>query len=733
MSYQLLKPRFMVVISLMVLLALAVACGDDAVVPTPQPTATPQPTPTPIDITAITSQIQQAVQDTLKDVTAGAVTRADIESVVSTAIGAIPDPPAAVSAAEIQTMVAAAVESALPEEASAEEIRRLVTDAVASATAGAATQQDVAQAISQAVASATEGAVTQQDVAAAITDAVEQAAANAPDPLSEDDIRTIVQAALPTATPTPPVAAMVGPHGTLDIGWEALQTFSVHPRLTPGGVEIGTTILETLLSVTPDAVFTPKVAKSWSLSADQLVWTFEINEGIQFHGGWGEMTAEDVVFSIQEFAHADSLSNRAPQFRRLWAAEGGGATATGPYTIEVDTAVLQIDMLIQLASPFAAYLVSKDAVDTLGDEVANTTDIGSGPWEIAETSAARWRMSYVPDHWRKTPEFAELVFHAIPEESTQLANFRVGRLDTFTMNPDTLPAVLAVPGTKIMKKEDGFSEKLALYGSYYVGHGTDAWRDKNPGYDATRAWISADPDRSSVEWANARKVRQALSIAIDRELIVETLLGGQGRPSVLWIWESHVQRLDPSRQQWVYDPARAEELITEAGYPNGFDITLTPAIRGLPAEIEACHAVGSMWEAVGVNVTINDVPFLTLRGGVVSREYTGATCQGTSGRFDPFSVWGTSYSDRAGFPAGFNHPDLEALIDEGRAMGSAEEQYAGPVTQIAEFLYDEAFDFGLYSGNILWPLGPEVDDWTAFMEDGLRKTWTAYEYAPHRK
>ena len=141
MSYRLLKPKFLVVVPIMVLLALAVACGDDAAVPTPQPT------PTPIDVNAITTQIQQALQDTLKDVTAGQATRADIESVVSTAISAIPDPPAAVSAEAIQTMVSAAVEAALPEEASAEEIRDLVTDAVAAASAGAVTQADVAEAI----------------------------------------------------------------------------------------------------------------------------------------------------------------------------------------------------------------------------------------------------------------------------------------------------------------------------------------------------------------------------------------------------------------------------------------------------------------------------------------------------------------------------------------------------------------------------------------------------------
>jgi peptide/nickel transport system substrate-binding protein len=719
MSYQLLKPRILVVVSLLVVFVLAAACGDDAAVPTPQPTATP------VNIAAITSQIQQAVQDTLKDVTAGAVTRADIESVVSTAIAAIPTSPAAVPAAAIQAMVSAAVTAAMPKEASPEEIRTLVTEAVTAATSGAVTQKDVAQAISQAVSDATAGAVTKDDISQAVAAAV----------LSKSDIEDIVKEALPTATPipTPTPAAMEGPHGTLDIGWESLQTFSVHPRLTPGGVEIGTTILETLLSVTPDAVFTPKIAKSWSLSADQLVWTFEINEGIQFHGGWGELTAEDVVFSIQQFAHADSLSARAPQFRRLWTNEAGGATVTGTHTIEVDTGVLQADMLIQLASPFVAYIVSKDAVESLGDDEANTTDIGSGPWELVEATAARWQMSYVPNHWRKTPEFAELVFHAIPEESTQLANFQVGRLDTFTMNFDTIPAVMRIPGTKIMRKNDGFSEKLALYGNYYVGFGTDAWRDRNPGYDAALAWVSADPDVTSVEWENARKVRQALSIAIDRDLIVETLLGGEGSSSVLWIWESHEQRLDPTRRKWAYNPETARRLLTEAGYPDGFDITLTPAIRGLAAEIEACHAVGSMWEALGLNVTINNVPFLTLRGQVVSREYQGATCQGTSGRFDPFSVWSGSYRSTAGFASGFNHPMFDALIEQGLGIVDPERQYDEVVTPMAELLYDNAFDFALYSGNVVWPLGPEVDDWTAFMEDGLRKTWTAYEYAPHRQ
>jgi peptide/nickel transport system substrate-binding protein len=584
------------------------------------------------------------------------------------------------------------------------------------------------------VAAATAGALTQDDVAAAIATAL--AAAAGPDPLSEADIQRIVRESLPTAapvpTPTPPIVSMEGPSGTLDIGWESLQTLSVHPRLTPGGVEIGTTILETLLTVTPDAVFTPKVAKSWKLSADQLVWTFKLNEGIQFHGGYGELTAEDVIYSLQQYGAEGSQAARAPQFRRLWNNPEGGARAIDDYTIEVDTGVLQSDMLIQLASPYAGYIVSKAAVDALGEDEANVTDIGSGPWELDKVTAGQWKMKAVANHWRKTPEFAELVFHEIAEEATQLANFQVGRLDTFTMNFDTIPAVLKVPGTKLMRKNDGFSEKLALYGNYYVGFGTDEWKKRNPGYDSNLAWVSSNPDVNSLEWENARKVRQALSIAIDRDLIVETLLGGEGSSSVLWIWESHEHRLGLDRRKWNYSPETARRLLTEAGYPNGFNITLTPAIRGLAAEVEACHAVGSMWEAIGVNVRINNVPFLTLRGEVVSREYQGATCQGTSGRFDPFSVWSGSYRSTAGFASGFNHPIMDALIEKGIQIVDPEIQYTEVVEDMARFLYDNAFDFALYSGNVVWPIGPEVDDWTAFMEDGLRKTWTAYEYAPHR-
>ena len=704
MSHRLFNPRFLVVVPMLVVLALAVACGDDAAVPTPQPTATPQPTPTPIDVANLTSQIQQAVQDTLQDVTAGQITRADIESVVSTAISAIPDPPAAVSAAEIQAMVSAAVEAALPEEASAEEIRNLVTDAVAAATSGAATQADVAAAISQAVA---------------------EAAANAPDPLSESDIQTIVRAALPTATPTP-MAMAPGPSGELSAAYTEMGNYCTHPRLCPGNVGLYTMQAngEGLFTLNVNGESLGKVAKGWSIAADGLNWTIEINRGVQFQQGFGEVTAEDVIWSLLENTTEDSVSSYKSPYSSLFASDAGSITATDDYTIAVNTGTPQYDLVNQLSGAAGGWIFSKRQSEELGAEVANHQGALTGPWEPEEIKNGEfWRFSAVEDHWRKTPEFANLVLWEIPEESTRLANFQTGRLSTFLMEFDSLPVVEGIIGVDFMEMAAGVSSSLRFYGM---------WHDVDrPGFDPTLPWVSGNADVNSVEWQNAVKVRRALSIAIDRQALIDTLLRGRGVNSVLWVFEGNEFRLDPEKRQWPYDPDRARELLTEAGYPDGFSITLAPAIRNVPAEVEACDAIASAWEEIGVNVDVWNVPFATFRPPIADREFVGATCHATTGRLDPLSLWNILYKTSAGFGIGFEIPELQRMMEEATAAIDPDERWP-LVVDIAEYMYDNALEAGLYGINIVWPLNPGVGSWEDKLEHGSKKSLSAFEWAPHR-
>ena len=712
MSYRLLKPRFLVAVSLLVVLAMAVACGDDAAVPTPQPTATPQPTPTPIDLTAITSQIQTAIQDSLKDVTAGAVTRADIESVVSTAISAIPAPPAAVSAQEIQTMVSAAVEAALPDTASPEEIRNLVADAVAAATAWAATQADIALAISKAVA---------------------DAAAAAPKPLSESDIQRIVSAALPTATPiptpTPTVAAMgPAPTGELSAAYTEIGIYDTHPRLTIGtvGLFVMQANGEGLFSLNANGESINKIAKSWSVAADGLNWTIQINEGIPFHQDYGEVTAEDVIWSLQENAAEDSVSSYKSAYTRLFTNAEGSITAVDDYTIEINTGTPQYDLLNQISQSAGGWIVSKAQSDELGAEVASRQGALTGPWVPEEIKNGEfWSFSAVEDHWRKTPEFANLVLWEIPEESTRLANFQTGRLSTFLMEFDSLPVVEGIVGVEFMEVPAGASFSLRFYGMW---HGPD-----RPGFDPSLPWVSGNADVNSAEWQNAVKVRRALSIAIDRQALIDTLLRGRGVQSVLWVWEGNEFRLPAEKRQWPFDPAEAARLLAEAGYPNGegLSITLHPAIRNVSAEVEACQAIASAWEELGVTVDLYEVPFGTIVPPVIARDWVGAMCFGTTGRLDPLSLYNILYKTTSNFNIGFEIPELQTMMETATAAIDPDERWP-IVVDIAEYMYDNALEAGLYGINVVWPLNPGVGSWEDRLEHGSKKSLSAFEWAPHR-
>ena len=127
---------------------------------------------------------------------------------------------------------------------------------------------------------------------------------------------------------------------------------------------------------------------------------------------------------------------------------------------------------------------------------------------------------------------------------------------------DSKAALDRTEDIRYMSVPNGVTDHLGFYGNWYVGHGTDAQR---PGYDPELPRISASPDVTSPEWERARKVQEALSIAIDRNLIVETLLGDEVAAQSLWTWENQVHRLDPDLRFVEFNPERSKQLLEEAG------------------------------------------------------------------------------------------------------------------------------------------------------------------------
>ena len=138
------------------------------------------------------------------------------------------------------------------------------------------------------------------------------------------------------------------PWGTLNIGVPLLGRYNTHPQKGEGHILMliwGSGSGETLISQDGSTEMSPRLVESWSMSPDGTKWTFKLKKGVQFSGGYGEMTADDVIYSMAEHMRDGSLNSFLKNLKRTWGAEGGSVTAPDPYTVVVDTGTFQFDML----------------------------------------------------------------------------------------------------------------------------------------------------------------------------------------------------------------------------------------------------------------------------------------------------------------------------------------------------------------------------------------------------
>ena len=549
----------------------------------------------------------------------------------------------------------------------------------------------------------------------------------------------------PTAVPAKASQAAPKPSGTLNVGQKELGPYVGNPKLI-GNPQIflnsAIPITETLgMAGFDSGAVVPMLAEGWDISADAQTWTFHIRKGVQFHKGFGEMTVEDVVFSHRQIADSDKHA-RSANAAKMFFAEDGNQTTPDNYTWVVDMgqpfSEVPIYELIGTPRAVGAWMVSKKQWDEEGEEEANFNTAATGPWEIDEAKTGEfWRMKAVEDHWRITPDFAELVFHEIPEESARVAGFKTGNLDTFVMALDSIPEVESVKGATLMQVPNAVQAGLNFYGQTYMPARDGDTGKPNvqgemwPNYNPDLPWVSSKSDITSPEWATARTVRLAMSIAIDREAIVKNMLQGFGRPITLKDWMGFEDRLPSPEEAWPYDPARAKILLAEAGYPDGFKATLTTAIRGAPSEVESCEAVAQYWDAIGIDVNFQRVPYGTYRPTAVARTYEGMSCHNVGPRLSPIQGM-ASFLNSGNFSWGSEHPITEELIPlaQKSVMAADRIKYED---QIAEFYLDEVFgQTGLYAVDNVWPVGPKIAPWGDFVKQGDLRQINGFEYITPR-
>lgn len=568
--------------------------------------------------------------------------------------------------------------------------------------------------------------------------------------VTAQDVQAALEAALasvPVATPMATSAPEAGPTGVFQTGMTQMgaPVFLLKNQSFFQSRFDDTVTHEDLWWTDSQGNLLPRLVKEWETSADGLAFTFHLQEGVPFQGGWGNFNADDFLFTLNRVIEEGSIHTVTGRVRNMFFCDGCELTKVDDLTIRLSRPTPTVELTWNNRGNLA--FRSKLHLDTVGEERADTESVGTGPWQLAEAKEGEFRrVTAVEDHWRKTPEFAEMVWWEILEESTRLANFLVGRLDTGTFSADSLQAIKAEgkPEIKYVNRPVGLQFFLLLHGQYYDVDSSYHVPDDEGNIARPLAttfvencqilqWVSCDRDPESDDWERARKVREAMAISIDRQKLVNNLAFGDGRPSFHQYWHGHDGRLEQQGLDsliFEYDPNRARQLLGEAGYPDGIDIDMTLTEASVAGPIAVGEAVATMWEEVGISSTQQVTPYSAWRPCTVARSCQAVATHASGGVPEPLRVFPIFWHPRSSISFGFEHPFFTDITN--RALQTVDDEARWELQgEASKWIYDNVMTLPLYERFDIWPLGPRIDPWPL---PTLGNSFIGnYEYVKHRQ
>ena len=351
---------------------------------------------------------------------------------------------------------------------------------------------------------------------------------------------------------------------------------SLDPALStdvPTGRAVGY-LFDGLTRFTPDAKVEPALAARWEVTPDGLTYTFHLRSGVAFHDG-SPFTARNVINSWQRALDPKTKSGAA-QF--LFPIKG--AKAFNADSAKTITGLAMRDdstLVVTLAEPLAIFtkmLAMPVAAIVPGNVAANFGEhpVGTGPWKLVEWKHDDYLLfAKNPSYFDGPPKSDSLRARIIAEPSTAVAEYESGNVD-----------ILEIPASEASDWVDDESKKPMLMSTpalelVYIGINTT----RGPLVDA--------------------RVRQAINYAIDINRIIERLIGGRGTRAA-GVVPPALGGFDSSRAPYPYNPAKAKQLLAEAGHPNGIDIELWTSVT--PIYLRIAETIQAYLNAVGIRTKI---------------------------------------------------------------------------------------------------------------------------------
>ena len=458
--------------------------------------------------------------------------------------------------------------------------------------------------------------------------------------------------------------------------------------------------------------YRPGLATEWKPSNELRTWTFKLRSGVKFHEGWGELTAEDVKFTVEQHLRPDVQGGSAPFFR---------SQLDRIETPDKLTVVLHFkNRLWEVPSHFTQFvgyqnIVPKKYLEKVGEDKAALHPIGTGPFRHVEGKQGDYhRFEAVADHWRKPPAFKELIIRRIPDPATRLSGLRAGEIDIGQVLGDYLDQARKT-GLRIHETPNALLHWVVLHGQ------TTPDRED---YCPTCPWAGDPKDAKSLE--NAHKVRLALNLAVNKKAIISGLWKGTGAENPFSYWYAPFNKgFSTNWKIPPYDPAQAKKLLAEAGHGGGFEMRVNPMVMTYALDgPDVMEAVALDWERIGIKVKRVPEAFSTALPKIRARK-TGRThwVYGAPPFDEPSLGWQRCVHTKGAFYLLADGPydeDIDTILKE------LDGDKRTRMTQaLGQKLYDAHHGVMLGTKSTTWAVTKKVNAWQTLVYVPLENN---YEY-----
>jgi len=344
-----------------------------------------------------------------------------------------------------------------------------------------------------------------------------------------------------------------------------------------------------LMNYDPDGNLFPDLAKGPPDQPDDGTYIFHLREGVQFQKGYGELTAEDVVYTFDTIRGV--IDTGQSFFLKLWLGSVEAVEAVDKYTVKFSLSEPYGDLPEVTA---LCKVISKKAAEKFGKDFTRNP-VGSGPFELVEwLKDDRIVLKRFDKHFRQgIPKLDEIVIQVIPDDTIKVTNLITGQVDMMKeIPPRNLAQLKAAPGIVVGQRSGSQAEQM------YFNTSAEPFNDVN--------------------------LRRAIGYAINRDAIANQVFFGMAQPSVAPMLEAQIplKKYPDGMTRMTYDPAKAKAFLAKSSKPDGFEFTCLTTGQGW--FVEQLTVIQANLADIGVKMTIEPLEKSVMFARMRKKDYSAS-------------------------------------------------------------------------------------------------------------